>query len=196
MIILNAMTSSETKIMLSPKQGEVLLEALKERFEKNMKRHKGINWSDVLLGLTANPQKLWSLAEMEKTGGEPDVVGYDKRSGEYLFYDCSAETPSGRRNVCYDREALNSRKEFKPKDTAKDMSAAMGTELLTEEEYLFMQSLGEFDTKTSSWLKTPDAIRKAGGAVFGDRRYNHVFIYHNGASSYYAVRGFRASLRV
>ncbi|HMG32729.1 MAG TPA: DUF4256 domain-containing protein [Blastocatellia bacterium] len=178
------------------KQREELLGALKARFEKNMNRHKGLEWDNVQAKLEANSESLWSLNEMERTGGEPDVVAYDKKTGEYIFYDCSAESPKGRRNVCYDREALESRKEFKPKDTALDMAAAMGIEILTEEQYRELQTLGNFDTKTSSWLKTPPEIRKLGGAIFGDRRYDHVFVYHNGASSYYAVRGFRGSLRV
>jgi len=169
---------------------------LKARFEKNMSRHSGIEWGKVLEKLEAQPDKLWSLNEMEETGGEPDVVGYDEKTGEYLFFDCSPETPQGRRNVCYDREALDARKEHKPGNSAMDMAADMGIELLTEEEYMALQKLGKFDTKTSSWLKTPPAIRKLGGAIFGDRRYDHVFIYHNGASSYYAVRGFRGVLRV
>ena len=181
---------------MNVKQREELLKTWKARFEKNMNRHKGLEWAKVQAKLEANPEKAQSLAEMEKTGGEPDVVGYDKKTGEYIFYDCSAETPAGRRNVCYDRDALESRKEFKPKDTAMDMAAAMGIEILTEEQYRELQKLGDFDTKTSSWLKTPPEIRKLGGAIFADRRYNHVFIYHNGASSYYGVRGFRGSLRV
>ena len=163
-----------------------------------MARHKGLEWALVLKKLEspAGVEKLWSLNEMESSGGEPDVVGYDKKSGEYIFYDCSAESPKGRRNLCYDREALESRKEFKPKDSAINMAAAMGIEILTEEQYRELQKLGNFDTKTSSWLKTPSEIRKLGGAIFADRRYNHVFVYHNGASSYYGVRGFRGSLRV
>jgi hypothetical protein len=181
---------------LSPKQREELLRALKARFEKNMNRHKGLEWAKVQAKLEANPEKLWSLNEMERTGGEPDVVGHDKKTGEYIFYDCSAESPKDRRNVCYDREALESRKEFKPKDTAMDMASAMGIELLTEEQYRELQKLGYFDTKTSSWLKTPPEIRKLGGAIFADRRYDHVFVYHNGADSYYGVRGFRGSLKV
>ena len=181
---------------LSPEQREELLRVLKTRFEKNMNRHQGLEWAKVQARLEANTEKLWSLNKMERTGGEPDVVGYDKKTSEYIFYDCSAESPQGRRNVCYDREALESRKEFKPKDTAMDMAAAMGIELLTEEQYRELQKLGNFDTKTSSWLKTPSEIRKLGGAIFADRRYDHVFVYHNGASSYYGVRGFRGSLRV
>src|SRR5438128_5793159 len=181
---------------LSPEQREELLRALKARFEKNMDRHKGLEWAKVQAKLEANTKKLWSLNEMERTGGEPDVVGFDKKTGEYIFYDCSAESPKGRRSVCYDREALESRKEHKPKDSAMNMAAAMGIELLMEEQYRELQRLGEFDTKTSSWVKTPSAIRKLGGALFCDRRYNTVFVYHNGAESYYAARGFRGSLRV
>ncbi len=181
---------------LSPEQREELLRGLKARFEKNGNRHKGLNWATAQARLEANPEKLWPLNEMERTGGEPDVVGYDKETGEYIFYDCSAETPKGRRNVCYDRKALDSRKEFKPQDTAMDMAGAMGIEILTEEQYRELQNLGNFDTKTSSWLKTPSEIRKLGGAIFADRRYDHVFVYHNGADSYYGVRGFRGSLRV
>jgi len=181
---------------MKAKQREELLGALKARFEKNMDRHKGLEWAKVQARLEANPEKLWSLNEMERTGGEPDVVGYDKKTGEYIFYDCSAESPEGRRNACYDREALESRKEAKPKDTAMDMAAAMGIELLAEEQYRELQKLGNFDTKTSSWVKTPVEIRKLGGAIFADRRYDHVFVYHNGASSYYGARGFRGSLRV
>ena len=181
---------------LKAKQRKELLGALKARFEKNMNRHKGLEWAQVQARLEANTEKLWSLNEMERTGGEPDVVGYDIKTGEYVFYDCSAESPQGRRNVCYDREALESRKEYKPQDTAMDMAAAMGVEILTEEQYRALQKLGDFDTKTSSWLKTPSEIRKLGGAIFADRRYDHVFVYHNGASSYYGVRGFRGSLRV
>jgi hypothetical protein len=181
---------------MDAKQREELLSALNARFEKNMNRHKGLEWAKVQAKLETHTEKLWSLNEMERTGGEPDVVGYDNKTGEYIFYDCSAETPKDRRNVCYDREALESRKEFKPKDTALDMADAMGIEILTEEEYRELQKLGNFDTKTSSWLKTPSEIRKLGGAIFADRRYAHVFVYHNGAESYYGVRGFRGSLRV
>ena len=181
---------------LSPKQREELLSALKARFEKNMNRHQGLEWAKVQAKLEANTEKLWSLNEMERTGGEPDVVGYDKKTGEYIFSDCSAESPKGRRSICYDREALESRKEYKPKDTAMDMAAAMGIEILTEEQYRELQKLGNFDTKTSSWVKTPSDIRKLGGALFCDRRYNTVFVYHNGAESYYAARGFRGSLRI
>lgn len=181
---------------LSAKQASELIDLLKLRFEKNTKRHKGIEWSKVEARLKTNTDKLWSLNEMERTGGEPDVVGQDKKTGTYIFYDCSAESPAGRRSLCYDLEALDSRKEFKPADTAFDMAAAMGVEMLNEEEYRSLQTLGNFDAKTSSWLKTPDAIRKHGGAIFGDWRYHHVFVYHNGAGSYYAARGFRASLHV
>ena len=178
------------------KQREELLGALKARFEKNMKRHEDLEWTKVQAKLEANTEKLLSLNEMERTGGEPDVVGYDYKTGEYIFYDCSAESPKGRRSVCYDREALEARKEFKPKDSAMNMAAAMGIQLLTEEQYRDLQKLGNFDTKTSSWVKTPSAIRKLGGALFCDRRYDHVFVYHNGAESYYAARAFRGSLRV
>jgi len=178
---------------LSPDQRKELLRVLKTRFEKNMKRHQGLEWTKIQARLEAMPEKLGSLSEMERTGGEPDVVVIDK---EYVFCDCSAESPKGRTNVCYDRTALESRKEHKPKDNACDMAAAMGIELLTEEQYRKLQTLGEFDTKTSSWLVTPAEIRKLGGAIFADRRYNHVFVFHNGADSYYGVRGFRGSLRV
>ena len=184
------------KKQLSPDEGEELLRALKARFEKNMNRHKGLEWTKVQAKLKANAKQLWSLNEMERTGGEPDVVGHDKKTGEYLFYDCSAESPKGRRSVCYDREALETRKEHKPKDSAIDMAAAMGIELLTEEQYQELQKLGDFDAKTSSWVKTPSDIRKLGGALFCDRRYGNIFVYHNGAQSYYAVRAFRGSLRV
>jgi hypothetical protein len=190
------MSDIETKKELSPEQIDELLRELKARFEKNMNRHKGIDWAKVKAKLDAHIEKLWSLNEMEKTGGEPDIVGYDKMTDEYIFYDCSAESPKDRRNLCYDREALESRKEFKPKDSAMDMAAAMGIEILTEEQYRDLQKLGDFDKKTSSWVKTPPEIRKLGGAIFTDRRYNHVFVYHNGASSYYAARGFRGSLRI
>ena len=190
------MKGVETKKKLSPEQREELLRTLKARFEKNMKRHKGLEWAKVQAKLKASPEKMWSLHEMERTGGEPDVVGFDKKTGEYIFYDCSAESPKGRRSVCYDREALESRKEHKPKNSALDMAAAMGIEILTEEQYRELQKLGDFDTKTSSWVKTPSAIRKLGGAIFCDRRYDHVFVYHNGAESYYAARGFRGSLGV
>jgi len=181
---------------LSEKQREELLRTLKARFEKNMNRHKALAWTKVQARLEANAEKLWPLYEMERTGGEPDVVGHDKKTGEFIFYDCSAESPKGRRNVCYDRAALDSRKEFKPENSAMDMAAAMGIELLTEEQYRELQKLGNFDTKTSSWVKTPSAIRKLGGATFCDRRYDTVFLYHNGAESYYAARAFRGSLRV
>jgi hypothetical protein len=180
----------------SPEQREELLRVLKARFEKNMNRHKGLEWAKVQARLEANTEKLWSLNEMERTGGEPDVVGHDKKMGEYIFYDCSAESPKGRTSVCYDREGLDSRKEHKPKSNAIDMAAAMGVELLTEEQYRELQKLGNFDTKTSSWLKTPSDIRKLGGALFCDRRFDHVFLYHNGAQSYYSARAFRGSLRV
>jgi hypothetical protein len=181
---------------LSAPQREELLNILKTRFEKNMNRHKSLEWVKVQARLEAKAEKLWSLHEMEKTGGEPDVVGYDKKTGEFIFFDCSAESPSGRRSFCYDREALESRKEHKPKNNTMDMAAAMGIELLTEEQYRELQQLGLFDLKTSSWVKTPAEIRKLGGALFCDRRYGHVFVYHNGAESYYAARGFRGSLRV
>src|SRR5437867_11478787 len=181
---------------LSPEQREELVRALKARFEKNMNRHKGLEWAKVQTKLEANTEKLWSLNEMERTGGEPDVVGFDKKTGEYIFYDCSAESPKGRRSLSYDREALEARKEHKPKDSAMNMAAAMGIEILTEEQYRELQTLGNFDTKTSSWVKTPSAIRKLGGALFCDRRYDNVFVYHNGAESYYASRGFRVSLQV
>ncbi len=184
------------KVTLSNKQREELLKTLQSRFEKNMKRHQGMAWAPVQARLEADSGKLWSLSEMEKTGGEPDVVGSDTKTGEYIFCDCSAETPKYRRSICYDREALDSRKEHKPKNSALDMAAAMGIELLTEEQYRQLQKLGNFDTKTSSWVKTPSAIRKLGGALFCDRRYDTVFTYHNGAESYYAGRGFRGWLRV
>ena len=188
-----------TKKELSPELRKELLRTLKARFEKNKNRHKGIEWDKVqsrLCGMEANKEKLWSLDEMEITGGEPDVVGHDKKTGEYIFYDCSAESPKDRRSVCYDSEALESRKEHKPKNSAIGMAADMGIELLTEEQYRELQQLGNFDTKTSSWVKTPADIRKLGGAIFCDCRYNTVFVYHNGAESYYAARGFRGSLRV
>jgi hypothetical protein len=184
------------KKKLSPPQHEQLLKTLKARFEKNMKHHKGLEWAKIQAKLEANPEKLWSLNEMETTGGEPDVVGYDKKTGEYIFNDCSAESPKDRRSLCYDREALQSRKEHKPKNNAIDMAATMGVDLLTEEQYRKLQELGNFDTKTSSWIQTPPEIRKLGGALFCDRRYNHVFLYHNGAESYYAARGFRGLLRI
>ncbi len=181
---------------LSPKQREDLLKTLKARFDKNMNRHKGLEWTKVQAKLDAKTEKLWSLSEMERTGGEPDVVGYDKKTGDYIFYDFSAESPKGRRSLCYDREALDSRKENKPENNAMDMAAAMGIELLTEEQYRDLQKLGNFDTKTSSWVLTPPDIRNRGGAIFSDFRYGNVFVYHNGAESYYAARGFRGSLRV
>ena len=185
-----------SNVTLPNKQREELLRALKARFEKNVNRHKGLEWAEVQAKLETNTEKLRSLHEMEKTGGEPDVVGRDKKTGEYIFYDCSAESPKGRRSFCYDREALQSRKENKPKDNAVDAAAAMGIELLTEEQYRELQKLGTFDTKTSSWVKTPSDVRKLGGALFCDRRFNTVFVYHNGAESYYAGRAFRGSLRV
>ena len=185
-----------TKGGLSPAQREELLRTLKARFEKNMNRHKGLEWAKVQAKLQANTEKLWSLNEMEGTNGEPDVVGFDNKTDEYIFYDCSAESPKGRRSICYDREALESRKEFKPKDSAMNMAAAMGIEILAEEQYRELQQLGNFDTKTSSWVKTPSDIRNRGGALFCDRRYDTVFLYHNGAESYYAARAFRGSLRV
>jgi hypothetical protein len=190
--------TDENKRELTAAQREKLLKTLKDRFEKNMHRHKDLKWVSVQAKLEPARvvEKLWSLNEMEKTGGEPDVVSYDKKTDEYIFIDCSAESPKGRRSVCYDREALESRKEHKPKDNAMNMAAAIGIELLTEEQYRELQKLGKFDTKTSSWVKTPDDIRKLGGAVFCDRRYNSVFLYHNGAESYYAARGFRGLLRV
>jgi uncharacterized protein DUF4256 len=188
--------SAKTKKELSPEQREELLKALKARFEKNMNRHEGLDWAKVQAKLEANPERMWSLNEMERTGGEPDVIGHDKKTDEFLFFDCSPETPKGRTSVCYDREGLDSRKEHKPKNNAIDMAAAMGIELLTEDQYRELQKLGNFDTKTSSWVKTPAEIRKLGGALFCDRRYGHVFVYHNGAQSYYGARAFRGSLRV
>jgi hypothetical protein len=188
--------SNRNKKELPPEQRKELLRALKARFEKNMNRHKGLEWAEVQAKLEANTEKLWSLNEMERTGGEPDVVGHDKKAGEYIFYDCSAESPKGRRNVCYDREAQESRKTFKPENNVIDMAAAMGIELLTEEQYRELQKLGDFDTKTSSWVKTPSDIRNLGGALFADRRYGKVFVYHNSAPSYYGARAFRGSLRV
>jgi hypothetical protein len=186
--------STEKELPLG--QREELLKVLKARFDKNMNRHKGLDWANVQAKLDSNPEKLWSLNEMERTGGEPDVAGHDKKTDEYIFYDCSAESPKGRRSLCYDREALVGRKEHKPKDSAVDMATVMGIELLTEEQYRELQKLGDLDTKTSSWVKTPFEIRKLGGALFCDRRYDHVFVYHNGAESYYAARGFRGWLRV
>jgi hypothetical protein len=186
----------EINLEISPEQGEELLKILKARFEKNMDRHKGFEWAKVQAKLEVHPEKLSSLNAMESTGGEPDVVGDDEKTGEYIFYDCSAESPIGRRSLCYDGDALESRKQNKPDNSALDMVAAMGIELLTEEQYRELQKLGSFDTKTSSWVKTPADIRKLGGAIFCDRRYDHVFVYHNGAESYYAARGFRGSLRV
>src|ERR1700681_2387353 len=191
---MNDMSSKKKELL--PEHREELLSELKARFAENMNRHQGLEWAKVQAKLEANTEKLWSLSEMEGTGGEPDVVGFDKKTGEYIFYDCSAESPKGRRSLCYDREALESRKEHKPKNNAIDMAAAMGIELLTEEEYRELQKLGAFDTKTSSWVKTPSVIRKLGGALFCDRRYDTVFVYHNGAESYYAGRAFRGSLRV
>jgi hypothetical protein len=186
----------ETKKNLSPAQREELLRTLQTRFEKNRHRHSGLEWAQVKAKLEAGPEKLWSLHEMEKTGGEPDVVGQDKKTGDYLFFDCSAQSPEGRTSVCYDREGLDSRKEHKPKNNAVDLAAAMGIELLTEAQYRELQQLGEFDTKSSSWVKAPADIRKLGGALFGDRRFGHVFVYHNGAQSYYSGRAFRGALRV
>ena len=185
-----------TRKKLSAEQGDKLLGALKTRFEKNMNRHQGLEWAKVKGKLEANSEKLWSLNEMEKTGGEPDVVGFEKATGEYLFFDCSAESPKGRTSVCYDREGLDSRKAHKPENNAIDMAAAMGIELLTEAQYRDLQKLGDFDTKSSSWVKTPENIRKLGGALFCDRRFGQVFVYHNGAQSYYSGRAFRGSLRV
>jgi hypothetical protein len=187
---------NSNKKELSPEQREELLGALKARFEKNMNRHKNLEWAKVRAKLEANAEKLWSLGEMELTGGEPDVVGFDEKTGEYIFYDCSAESPKGRRSVCYDRESQKSRKEHQPENNAVDMAAAMGIELLTEEQYRELQKLGNFDAKTSSWLKTPSHIRNLGGALFGDFRYGAVFVYHSGAQSYYGVRAFRGLLRI
>lgn len=188
--------SKSNKKKLSQEQGEELLLVLQARFEKNMKRHKDVEWAKVEAKLKANPGKLWSLNEMETTGGEPDIVGQDKNTGEYVFYDCSPETPKGRRSICYDHEALESRKEHKPENSAIGMATDMGVEILTEEQYRELQKLGQFDTKTSSWIKTPADIRKLGGAIFADYRYGNVFVYHNGAESYYGARAFRGSLRV
>jgi hypothetical protein len=190
------MSKTKSSKKLSPAEQQALLKTLQARFEKNMNRHKGLDWSKVQAKLGANSEKLWSLNEMERTGGEPDVVAYDKKTGEYTFYDCSPESPAGRRSFCYDHPALEARKEHKPKDSAVNMATAMGIELLTEEQYRELQQLGKFDTKTSSWVKTPAAIRKLGGAVFCDRRYDTVFLYHNGAESYYAGRAFRGWLKV
>jgi hypothetical protein len=190
------MKAAKSKKTLSPDQREELLGVLQARFEKNMSRHAGLEWADVKTKLESNSEKLWSLAEMENTGGEPDVIGFDRKSSEYLFCDCSPESPKGRYSLCYDREALDSRKEHKPKNSAVEVATAMGTELLTEEQYFELQKLGNFDTRSSSWLKTPAEVRKLGGAIFGDRRFGRVFVYHNGAESYYSGRGFRSSLRV
>lgn len=190
------MKAAKTNKDLSAKQREELLKTLQTRFEKNTSRHAGVDWSKVKAKLEANPEKLWSLSEMERTGGEPDVVAHDKKSGEYIFYDCSPESPKDRRSLCYDREALDSRKEAKPKNSVMDLAASMGIEILTEEQYGELQKLGDFDTKTSSWLKTPAEVRKLGGAIFGDRRFGRVFVYHHGAESYFAARAFRGSLSV
>jgi hypothetical protein len=190
------MKTAKAKNELPPKEREELLATLKSRFEKNMSRHAGLDWGKVKARLDANAGKLWSLAEMENSGGEPDVVGHDKKTGEFIFFDCSPESPKGRTSICYDREALDSRKEFKPKTSAVEMATAMGVELLTEDQYRELQALGEFDTKSSSWLATPPAMRKLGGALYGDRRFGRVFAYHNGAQSYYSGRGFRSVLRV
>jgi hypothetical protein len=191
---MSKVTSNKKK--LSSVEREELLELLKVRFEKNMNRHKGLDWADLVTRLKANPDKLWSLHQMESTGGEPDVVGNDKKTGEYIFFDCSVESPKGRRSICYDHEALESRKEHKPENSAINMASEIGVDILTESEYRELQKLGKFDSKTSSWIKTPADIRKLGGAIFADYRYDHVFVYHNGAESYYAARGFRGSLRV
>ena len=191
-----ARAMNRNKQDLSAERREQLLRTLKARFETTMSRHKGVEWAQVQAKLEVSAEKLWSLNEMERTGGEPDIVGHDARADEYIFHDCSAESPKGRRSLCYDSEALQSRKEHKPRDSATGMAAAMGIELLTEEQYRELQELGEFDTKTSSWIRTPSQIRKLGGALFCDRRYDTVFVYHNGAESYYAARGFRGSLRV
>ena len=184
------------KITLAPVERSALFSILKDRFEKNRNRHKGLDWPAIQTKMEANPAKIWSLNEMEKTGGEPDVIGIDKKTGEYLFIDCAAESPKGRRSICYDRKALESRKEYKPVTNAVDLAAEIGIDILNEEQYRALQQLGQFDTKTSSWILTPDTIRNLGGALFCDRRYNAVFVYHNGAESYYAARGFRGSLRV
>ena len=190
------MKAAKTIKSLSPEPREELLKALKTRFEKNMNRHEGLEWTKLKARLEASSEKLWSLGEMENTGGEPDVVSHDQKTGEYLFFDCSPESPKGRTSLCYDREALDSRKEHKPKGSAVDMATAMGIELLTDEHYLELQKLGNFDTKSSSWVKTPADVRKLGGAIFGDRRFGRVFVYHNGSESYYSGRGFRGSLKV
>src|SRR5690348_8860707 len=190
------MKGAKTKKELSAEQREEFLSALEARFLKNMNRHEGLEWANVKAKLEANPEKLWSLSEMERTGGEPDVVSHDKKTGQYIFFDCSPQSPAGRTSLCYDREALDSRKQHKPKNSAVDMAAAMGVELLTEEQYQELQQLGEFDTKSSSWVKTPTAMRKLGGALYYDRRYDRVFAGHNGAQSYYGGRGFRCSLTV
>jgi hypothetical protein len=187
---------NKNKRVLPPANTEALLKVLKTRFQKNMSRHQGIDWAEVQSRLEDNPEKMWSLSEMEETGGEPDVVGHDNKTGEYIFFDCSAESPKGRRSLCYDRDGLESRKDFPPQDSAVEVATAMGISLLNEEQYRELQQLGKFDTKTSSWIDTPTAIRKHGGALFGDFRYEHVFIYHNGAQSYYAARAFRGVLRV
>lgn len=190
------MKRAKSEKQLSPQQSTALLAVLKQRFEANPQRHKGLKWAEVQARLESAPGKLWSLHEMERTGGEPDVVGHDRKTGEFIFFDCSEETPKGRVSTCYDRQGLESRKEHRPKDTAMDMAQAMGIEMLTEAQYRELQTLGEFDLRTSSWVKTPADIRELGGALFCDRRYGHVFTYHNGAQSYYAVRGFRGALRV
>jgi len=190
------MSTTETRNVLTPQQVDDLITTLKARFEKHRDRHKGVEWTGVQAKLVSGADRLWSLSEMERTGGEPDVVGYDQETGEYIFYDCSPETPEGRRNVCYDREALNARKSFKPEHSALDMADAMGVEILTEKQYRELQELGDFDTRTSSWVKTLQEVRKLGGALFADRRYGRVFVYHNSAPSYYSTRGFRASLRI
>lgn len=190
------MKGTKREKKLSAEKGDELLQVLKTRFEENRVRHRGVDWTEVEARLKAGPGKLWTLGEMERTGGEPDVVGCDKKTGEYVFFDCAAESPRGRRSVCYDREGLESRKAHKPQNNAIDMAAAMGVELLTEDQYRELQKLGEFDTKTSNWLKSPPDIRRLGGALFGDRRYGHVFVYHNGAQSYYSARGFRGWVTV
>lgn len=190
------MPALNPKKELLPEQKAELIKVLQIRFDRNMNRHKGIDWASVQKRLEIHSEKLWSVNEMESTGGEPDIVGHDEKTGEYIFCDCSSESPAGRRNLCYDREGQLSRKEFRPENNAMDMASAMGIEILTEEQYRELQNLGNFDTKTSSWLLTPSAIRKLGGAIFGDRRYDHVFVYHNGAQSYYGARGFRGVLKV